>query len=303
MASSSYSAKTLNTWHAHCDAIPEVFTFGVNRIVSDRDSSRSFGVLAQDLVLVVHSSELMAEMQKQLREATNSGLAYKKDSITFQLADKSGVPGSSMLGGNTATRLITYLDELKEYMAKEYLEVASDDEKRGLPTFAPGAEVSIPGVKLTPSHVGTRLYAKLPAETEKVHDLAVAYGAIPDGDRVRDVENKDVTLKVNMCGFYLGKFYCNFRVIAPFNHRDEPEVLAKGKKGKSVKSRARKAVDGEGSGAGPKKRKAVSAPLVQKPLKKSLLATVIADAQATDDESEGESVEEEEGVACASSEH
>ena len=213
-----------------------------------------------------------------------------------------------MLGGNVATRLMTYLEDLKAYMAKEYLEVASDDEKRGLPTFAPGSELSIPGVKLAPTQVGVRLYAKLPAETQKIQDLAVAYGAIGSGDEEpKSVEGKDVTLKVNMCGYYLGKFYCNFRVIAPFNHRDEPEVLAKGKKGKASKPRARKVTEGEGSGAGPKKRKAVVAP-VKKVLKRttSLYNSVTAEGQQdTDDDSEDEveEVDEDEEATAVASGH
>lgn len=307
MASASYSAKTLNTWHAHCDVIPEVFTFGVSRVVSDRDSSRSFGVLAQDLVLVVHSDELMTEIQKQLREATNDGLAYKKDSITIQLADNAGVPGSSMIESNVSTRFLHYLEELKSYMAKEYVELASDDEKRGLPTFASGAEVSIPGVKMTPTQVGVRLYAKLPAESQKIRDLAIAYGAIPEGEGgPRNVENKDCALKVNMCGFYMGKFYCNFRIIAPFNHRDKPEVLAKSKKSKTSKPRARKVSEGEGAGAGPKKRKAVTAP-VKKALKRtsSLYESVTADGQqdSEDDSEDTVVVEDEEEASGAAVEH
>lgn len=286
MASATYTAKTLNTWHAHCDVIPEVFNFGVTRVVSEADASRAFGVLTQDLVFVVHSEELMDEVQKQLREAASGSLSYKKDSITFQLADQSGTAGSSMIGGNVSTRLMTYLECLKAYMAKEYLEVASDDEKRGLPTVAPGSEASIPGVHLTPTQVGVRLYAKLPNEAKKVTELAIAYGAIGSGDdEPRDVESKDVTFKVNMCGFYLGKFYCNFRLIAPFNHRNEPEVLAKGKKGKSKPRR--KATEGEGASAStPKKRKAVAAAPVKKALKRttSLYTSVTAEGVESDAE-------------------
>lgn len=287
MASSAYTAKTLNTWHAHCDVIPEVFNFGVTRIVSDHDSSRVFGVLAQDLVFVVHSDELMAEIQKQLREASSGALAYKKDSVTIQLADSTGAPGSAMIGGNVSTRLMTYLECLKAYMAKEYMEATPAEEKAGLPTVAPGSEASIPGVPLTPTPVGVRLYVKLPAEDKKVQDLAVAYGAIASGDdEPRSVSSKDVTFKVNMCGFYMGKFYCNFRLIAPFNHRDEPEVLAKGKKGKASKPR-RKVTEGEGSAeAAIKKRKAVAAPPVKKAVKRvaSLFESVTADGQDTEEE-------------------
>lgn len=285
MEATAYTAKTLNTWHAHCDAIPEVFNFGVSRIVSPHDSSRVFGVLAQDLVLVVHSEELMAEIKKQLREASSGTLAYKKDSVTFQLADSTGNPGSSMIGSNVSTRLMTYLECLKAYMAKEYLDAVPADERSGLPTVAPGAEASIPGVPLTPTAVGVRLYVKLPAEEKKISDLAIAYGAVGSGDdEPRNVESKDVTFKVNMCGFYMGKFYCNFRLIAPFNHRDEPEVLAKGKKGKTSKPR-RKVTEGEGA-APVKKRKAVAAPTVKKALKRttSLYESVTADGQDSEDE-------------------
>ena len=303
MASSAYTAKTLNTWHAHCDVIPEVFNFGVTRIVSEHDSSRVFGVLAQDLVFVVHSEELMAEIQKQLREASSGQLAYKKDSVTLQLADSIGAAGSAMIGSNVSTRLMTYLECLKAYMAKEYIDATPAEEKSSLPSVAPGAEASIPGVPLTPTQVGVRLYVKLPNEEKKVHDLAVAYGAIASGDEEpRCVASKDVTFKVNMCGFYMGKFYCNFRLIAPFNHRDEPEVLAKCKKGKATKPR-RKVTEGEGSasaGAPIKKRKAVAAPTVKKPaVKKTLFESVTAEGQESDEDDEAEVVEEEEVVVDA----
>jgi hypothetical protein len=233
-ATKSFDGKVV---HIHCDPLPAESTLSFN---FPSTGSTTFGVFTPDIFLVVSSADLMNAVQDQLRRHLTS--QYKAETVTLQLGDSAGEMGSEMLSSNLATRLSQFIQLFRTQSAAAYRDTH-------------GASSINSGVQLAPTSAGLRLYAKLPdikdkpEETKaKLRELAIKYGAIAaDGEEIRDVSDLDVTVKVNIFGSYNGKFYLNYRLVAPFRHKDKPEILAEQPK----KGRKRSATE---SGAAPAKK-------------------------------------------------
>lgn len=200
-------------WHVHADTYMEGSTLS-----ADFAEGKSFGVFTPDIFLVVSSTDLMSGIQQQLRKAVDA--SYETESVTIQLGNAGGELGSEMISANLAARLSQQVNIIRQRAYEVY---------RGKFTDAP----SITDLNIHPTPAGLRLYAKLPkaegstTTKQKVQELAVKYGAMPGADGVaRDVSDLDVTFKVNIFGLYNGAFYLNYRLVAPFRHKDKPEVVA-----------------------------------------------------------------------------
>jgi hypothetical protein len=122
-----------------------------------------------------------------------------------------------MIGSNCAARLVKQINILRTTCASHFKQRYGGS----VPT----------DLDVKPTAAGLRLYPKIPDTKEKLRELAIKYGAIPDeAGNLRDMTNLNVTLMANMFGMYKGAFYLNFRICAPFKARDKPEVLAEAKK-------------------------------------------------------------------------
>jgi hypothetical protein len=220
-------------FHAHCDTFPTPEELSCK-------VEEKWGCFTPDLFIVISSADLMNSVQNQLRKLLTS--QYKAESVTIQLADNVGERGSEMISSNLASRLLSLVSILRTRAYRDWTENGHERIQRL--------------DDITPTSAGIRLYPKLPevkgdaeATKAKIRDLAVKYGAISlvDGEEPRDVSELDVTIKVNIFGDYQGKFYLNYRLVAPFRHKDKPEVLAEQPK-KAPRKRAASAV-GTTSGA------------------------------------------------------
>lgn len=199
-------------FHAHCDTIPSPDEFSCR-------AEEKWGCFTPDIFLVISSPDLMSAIQEQLRKHLTS--QYKAESATIQLGDAAGERGSEMISANLASRVLSFVSVLRARAYREWTDHGHDRIQRL--------------EDITPTTAGIRLYPKLPevkgdaqATKAKVRDLAIKYGAIPEseGAEPRDVSDLDVTIKANIFGDYQGKFYLNYRLVAPFRHKDKPEVLA-----------------------------------------------------------------------------
>lgn len=201
-------------WHAHCDTYLETPTLTV-----DFPADRNFGLFTPDLFLVCSSADLLAQIQEQLRKALHS--SYATESIFIQLGSSSGELGSEMISANLASRLTQQINQVRQ---------------RAYETFKvhDASAPTISDTSIHPTVAGLRIYLKLPVERGnreatniKIKELAIKYGAIPAEDgTVRDVSELDTTFKVNIFGFYNSAFYLNYKLVAPFRHKDKSEILA-----------------------------------------------------------------------------
>jgi hypothetical protein len=238
-------------FHCHCD--PQI-TPDTIECDFPSTSENQFGVFAPETFLVISSPDLMSNIQRQLQNHQTGN--YKAESCTIQLGDSEGALGSEMLSDNLATRLVQTLNILRTKACEAFRT-----------HYNVTSPATAPSVLLTPTAAGMRLYPKLPEvkgkpdETAaKVRELAIKYGAIPDENgETRDVSKHDVTIKVNIFGFYRGNFYLNYRLVAPFRHKDKPEILAEVKKAPRKRpATSRKRTEGEDDAATTKKSRAVS---------------------------------------------
>lgn len=240
-------------YHCHCDNLPTESDLDLD-INGDRGD---WGYFTPDVFLVISSPDLMNAVQDQLRKHLTS--SYKAESITIQLADSHGERGSEMISSNLSSRVLSFVNILRCRALDYWKEEGTDGKK----TRDATGEVA-------PTQAGIRLYPKLPqvkndaeGTRAKVHDLAVKYGAVPatEGGECRDVSDLDVTIKVNIFGAYNDKFYMNFRLVAPFRHKDKPEIVAEQPK-KAARKRPASAAAGAsssseaGTGAPAKKARA-----------------------------------------------
>jgi hypothetical protein len=208
-------------FHVHCDPM-----ITAESLVFDfpGQGENKFGVCVPEIFLVVHSADLLAAIQKQLQTHLNG--TYNAQSVCVQLGDAEGALGSEMISENLAHRLTNVLNVVRNKACEAHREKY---------TTGGGASAS---ANLIPTSAGLRIYPKLPevkgdkdATTAKIRELAIKYGAIADAEgNVRDMSKLDVTIKINIFGFYKGAFYLNYRLIAPFKHREKPEILAETKK-------------------------------------------------------------------------
>lgn len=248
MSSSSAAVKKFDgkVFHVHCDNTPQDSEIELE--MSEGGDDANWGYCSPDVFLVISSAELMTSIQDQLRKHLTS--TYKAESVTLQLADANGERGSQMVSSNLASRLITFVNYFRNRALHFFKENGLD-----------GSNVRDANADITPTQAGVRLYPKLPqvkgndeATKAKVRELAVKYGAIPEDDESepRDVSDLDVTIKINIFGAYNNKFYMNYRLVAPFRHKDKPEILAEQPK----KSRKRPATASSSSDAPAKKARA-----------------------------------------------
>jgi hypothetical protein len=254
-------------FHVHCDPLitPETLETGF-----PSTGENQFGCFTPDIFLVISSADLMANVQHQLQN--HQGGNYKAESCTIQLGDSEGALGSEMISENLSSRLVQTLNSLRAKACEAFRT-----------QFNVTSPATAPNVALAPTAAGMRLYPKLPEvkgkpeETAaKVRELAIKYGAIPGDDgETRDVSKHDVTIKVNIFGFYRGNFYLNYRLVAPFRHKDKPEILAEKKVARKRPATTRKKAEGEDAESTPAKR-----PRVQntKPAKKAASSDGDADA-------------------------
>jgi hypothetical protein len=229
-------------FHAHCDPLPTDSDVSLNI----NDTNKQWGLFTPDVFIVISSADLMASVQEQLRKNLTS--QYKAESVTIQLADSDNERGSEMISANLATRVLSIVNFFRGRALSLFKEEGLD-----------GSKVRDTSADLVPTQAGIRLYPKLPevkgsadATRAKIRDLAVKYGAIAEteGGELRDVSNLDVTIKVNIFGAYQGKFYLNYRLVAPFRHKDKPEILAEQPKKAARKRAASAAPSGAGAGSG-----------------------------------------------------
>ena len=214
-------------FHVHCDPMIPTETLAFD---FPAQGENKFGVCVPEIFLVVHSPDLLAAIQKQLQ--THLAGTYNAQSVCVQLGDSEGALGSEMISENLASRLTTALNVVRN---KAY---EAHREKYGGAGSSGAAAAAGTLANLIPTSAGLRIYPKLPevkgdkASTDaKIRELAIKYGAIADDHgAVRDMSKLDVTIKINIFGFYKGAFYLNYRLIAPFRHREKPEVLAEAKK-------------------------------------------------------------------------
>lgn len=201
-------------WHVHCDPYVEGSAIAV-----DFPADRNFGVFTPDMFLVCSSADLISQVQEQLRKALNS--SYATESIHIQLGSSGGELGSEMITANLAARLVQQINHVRQRAYDAY---------RAHDSSAP----TVTDTSIHPTVAGLRVYLKLPVERgnreatiAKIKELAIKYGAIPaDDGSVRDVTELDTAFKVNIFGFYNSSFYLNFKLVAPFRHKDKPEVIA-----------------------------------------------------------------------------
>ena len=239
-------------FHVHCDP---AITPETNIEMDVTEDGANWGYFSPDIFLVISSADLMNSVQDQLRKQLAS--KYEAKAITLQLADANGERGSEMISGNLASRLITFINTIRnralQYWKNEGLDGSLCRDTNG---------------DLAPTQAGIRLYPKLPsvnnqdsgdldveATKAKLRELAVKYGAVPEmeGAELRDVSNLDVTIKVNIFGQYQNKFYMNYKLVAPFRHKDKPEILAEQPK-KAARKRAATPARAEGEEPVAKKR-------------------------------------------------
>ena len=201
-------------WHVHCDTYLEGSALAV-----DFPVDRNFGLFNPDIFLVCSSSDLLTQIQEQLRKALHS--SYSTESIHIQLGSSGGELGSEMISANLATRVAQQINLLRQRAYEAY---------RAHDASSP----TISDTSIHPTVAGLRVYLKLPVErgnkeatNAKIKELAIKYGAIPaDDGSVRDMSELDTAFKVNIFGFYNSSFYLNFKLVAPFRHKDKPEILA-----------------------------------------------------------------------------
>ena len=212
-------------FHAHCDSMITAESLAFD---FPGKGEMQFGVITPDIFIVINSPDLLAAVQKQLQNHMSG--TYKAQSVTIQLGDAEGALGSEMLSENLATRIVQAINTIRGRACEAFREHTGQPAKPMMTVTHNTA--------LTPTASGLRLYPKLPevknnaSETAaKIRELAIKYGAIPGEDgEVRDLSNHNVTIKVNIFGYYRGQFYLNFRLVAPFRARDKPEILAEVKK-------------------------------------------------------------------------
>ncbi len=232
-------------FHVHCDAIPspDDLEMDIN------EDGEQWGYFYPDIFLVISSVDLMNSIQDQLRKQLAS--KYEAKAVTLQLADSNGERGSEMISSNLASRLITFVNTIRGRALQFFKEEGLD-----------GSSVRDTSGDVTPTQAGIRLYPKLPvvkdnadATKEKLRELAVKYGAVPetDGGECRDVSGHCVTIKINIFGAYQNKFYMNYKLVAPFRGKDKPEVLAEQPK-KATRKRAASSKATEGDEPAAKKR-------------------------------------------------
>jgi len=226
MERSSFNGKV---FHAHCDPFVE----GAQIATRFAEDDKQYGLFEPAFFIVINSPDLLSAIQSQLRKQIDA--TYEAKSVTLQLGDAAGELGSEMIGANCAARVVRQVNLLRQTCATHFKERYGG---------------SIPSdLDIKPTAAGLRLYPKIPEAKEKLHELAVKYGAIPDAEgNTRDMSNLNVTLMANMFGMYKGAFYLNFRICAPFKARDKPEVLAETKKARKrapAKPRAGAGADGE----------------------------------------------------------
>lgn len=232
-------------YHIHCDATPSDSDFDL----AINEDGNDWGYFTPDIFLVISSADLMNSIQDQLRKQLAS--KYEAKAVTLQLADASGERGSEMISSNLASRVITFVNTIRNRALQYWKEEGTD-----------GARTRDANADVAPTQAGIRLYPKLPvvkddaeATKSKLRELAVKYGAVPEmeGAECRDVSNLDVTIKVNIFGAYQNKFYMNYKLVAPFRHKDKPEILAEQPK-KAPRKRAATPARAEGDEPVAKKR-------------------------------------------------
>lgn len=220
------STFTGKVFHAHCDAFLE----GSQIATRFAEDDKQYGLFEPAIFLVINAQDLLSNIQSQLRRAIDA--TYETKSVTLQLGDAAGEFGSEMIGANCAARLVRQINILRAVCANHF------KERYG------GAMSS--DLDIRPTAAGLRVYAKLPTDKEKLRELAVKYGVLPDAEgNTRDMTNMNVTIMANMFGVYQNNFYLNFRICAPFKARDKPEVLAEAKKPRKRAAPKKTAADGE----------------------------------------------------------
>lgn len=222
------STFTGKVFHAHCDPFVEAAQITTRFAEDDKE----YGLFEPAFFLVINSADLLSNIQSQLRKQIDA--TYEAKSVTLQLGDAAGELGSEMIGSNCAARVVRQVNILRQTCASHFKERYGG---------------SVPSdLDIKPTAAGLRLYPKIPENKEKLHELAVKYGVLPDAEgNLRDMTNLNVTLMANMFGMYKGSFYLNFRICAPFKARDKPEVLAEVKKPRTKRA-APKAKSAEAAG-------------------------------------------------------
>lgn len=217
-------------FHAHCDAFVEAGQI-TTRFATD---DKQYGLFEPGFFLVINSADLLSHIQSQLRKQLDA--TYEAKSVTIQLGDAAGELGSEMIGANCAARLVRQINILRTTCASHFKEQYGGS----MPT----------DLDLKPTAAGLRLYPKIPEDKDKLRQLAIKYGVLPDDEgNMRDMTNLNVTIIANMFGVYKGAFYLNFRICAPFKARDKPEVLAEVKKPRKRAAPKSKAASADGAEA------------------------------------------------------
>jgi len=259
------STFTGKVFHAHCDAFleaPQILT----RFAED---DKQYGLFEPAVFLVINSQDLLPNIQSQIRRAIDS--TYETKSVTLQIGDAAGEMGSEMIGSNCAARLARQINILRATCASHFKERYGG---------------SVPSdLDIRPTAAGLRVYAKLPADKDKLRELAVKYGVLPDHEgNIRDMTNMNVTIMANMFGMYQSNFYLNFRICAPFKARDKPEVLAEAKKPRK-RAAPKKSTEAEDGAAAPAfKRKTPDVAAAPKRARKSGEVEVDPSKYANEDE-------------------